>query len=60
MPSPLTLPRGTPRSQYRADGSQVAFAFPYPFFAAEDEAVAAAAGPVGLVEPAAAPAPAAK
>jgi len=33
------IARGTPRTQYLADGSQSVFSFPYPFFEAEDLAV---------------------
>ena len=36
MPTSLQIPRGTPRVQYVADGTQAVFAFPFPVFAAGD------------------------
>lgn len=36
MPTPIQIPRGTPRAQYVADGTVAAFAFPFPIFAAAD------------------------
>ena len=36
MPTSLLMPRGTPRVQYVADGTQTAFPFPFPIFASED------------------------
>lgn len=36
MSSSLTIPRGTPRVQYIADGAQRVFTYPFPIFATDD------------------------